>query len=223
MTSPGGAPLGAVAPAARPAAALAAVKAGDARFDDVREAAAGCRACDLWARATQTVFGAGPIPARLMLVGEQPGDREDLDGEPFVGPAGRLLDEALADAGIDREQAFVTNVVKHFKWRPSGKRRLHERPNRAEVGACLPWVESKLALIKPDALVLLGATATQALAGDAVSVMKVRGTRLELGLAPFVTATVHPSSILRAGPGRERAYDALVADLRVVARWLERH
>ena len=183
-------------------------------------AAAGCRACDLWSRATQTVFGRGPIPARLMLVGEQPGDKEDLAGEPFVGPAGGMLARAMDEAGLDRESAFVTNVVKHFKWRPSpgGKRRLHEKPNKVEVGACLPWVEAELALVKPDVLVLLGATAANALAGPDVSVTRDRGKPLDLGLAPLVVATVHPSSILRAGPGRDEAYRAFVSDLRSVAR-----
>jgi uracil-DNA glycosylase len=217
-------------PDERPEAALAAVNAGSVRADDVRAAAGGCRACDLWARATQTVFGEGPIPARLMLVGEQPGDHEDLDGRPFVGPAGRLLDQAMDEAGLDRERAFVTNVVKHFKWKPTpgSKRRLHEKPNRVEVGACLPWVETELALVKPEALILLGATATQALAGPDISVMKVRGRPLDAtlapaaaGLAPLVVATVHPSSILRSGPGREAALRAFIADLRNVARWLE--
>jgi uracil-DNA glycosylase family protein len=217
-------------PDERPEVALAAVQAGSVRADDVRAAAGGCRACDLWARATQTVFGEGPIPARLMLVGEQPGDHEDLDGRPFVGPAGRLLDQAMEEAGLDRERAFVTNVVKHFKWKPTpgSKRRLHEKPNRIEVGACLPWVETELALVKPEALILLGATAAQALAGPDISVMKVRGRPLDatlapaaVGLAPLVVATVHPSSILRSGPGREAALRAFVADLRNVARWLE--
>jgi DNA polymerase len=207
----------------RPEAALGAVQAGLADIGIVEEAAQGCRACDLWARATQTVFGNGPVPAPLMLVGEQPGDREDLEGEPFVGPAGAVLARALEAAGIEREQAFVTNVVKHFKWRPSGKRRLHERPNRAEVGACLPWVEAELALVRPRALVLLGATAAAALAGPAVSVMRDRGRPLDLPLAPLVMATVHPSSILRAGDGREAAYEAFVRDLRIAARWLGRH
>jgi uracil-DNA glycosylase family protein len=215
-----GVDLEAVAPEARPVAAAEAAREGT-DFTEVRRAAAGCRACDLWERGTQTVFGAGPVPARVMLVGEQPGDHEDLEGEPFVGPAGRMLDKALEEAGIDREQAFVTNVVKHFKWRPSGKRRLHERPNREEVGACLPWVESELALVRPRALVLLGATAAQALAGPEVSVMRDRGRPLELPLAPLVVATVHPSSILRAGPGREAAYAAFVRDLAAVASWLE--
>lgn len=187
----------------------------------MRRASAGCRACDLWERATQTVFGAGPVPARVMLVGEQPGDREDLEGEPFVGPAGTILGKALDEVGIDRETAFVTNVVKHFKWRPSGKRRLHERPNRTEVGACLPWLESELALVRPAALVLLGATATAALAGPDVSVTRDRGRPLSLPHAALVTATVHPSSILRAGERRDDAYAAFVRDLQSVARWLE--
>ncbi len=183
----------------------------------VREAAAGCQACDLWARATQTVFGAGPVPAPVMLIGEQPGDREDLDGRPFVGPAGRVLSEGLEAAGIDREAAFVTNAVKHFKWRPSGKRRLHEKPTRVEVQACLPWVEHELELVRPAALVLLGATAAQGLLGDDdFSVMRERGRRLDSDLAPIVVATVHPSSILRAGAGREAAMAAFVADLRLV-------
>jgi uracil-DNA glycosylase family protein len=210
-------------PEERPSVALAAVEQGETSFDRVRDAAAGCRACDLWARATQTVFGTGPVPARLMLVGEQPGDKEDLAGEPFVGPAGSMLGKALEEAGIDRETAFVTNVVKHFKWRPApgGKRRLHEKPNKVEIGACLPWVESELALVQPKALVLLGATAAGALAGPNISVTRDRGKPLPLDLAPLVVATVHPSSILRAGPGREDAYLAFVRDLRAVARRLE--
>ena len=200
-----------------------AVRNNAATFDGVRESAAGCRACDLWARATQTVFGLGPVPARLMLVGEQPGDKEDLAGEPFVGPAGAMLARGLEDAGIDREATFVTNVVKHFKWRPApgGKRRLHEKPNKVEVSACLPWVEAELALVKPEALVLLGATAAGALVGPKVSVMKDRGKALPVDLAPLVVVTVHPSSILRAGSGREDAYQAFVRDLRGVARWLD--
>jgi DNA polymerase len=220
----GAAELEAVEPEARPLVALAAAREGDVGLEAVRRAAEGCRACDLWARATQTVFGAGPVPARLMLVGEQPGDKEDLAGDPFVGPAGGILARGLEDAGIDRETAFVTNVVKHFKWRPTpgGKRRLHEKPNKVEVGACLPWVQSELELVRPDALVLLGATAAGALAGSGVSVMRDRGKALDLPLAPFVMATVHPSSILRAGDGREAAYAAFVRDLRGVARWLER-
>ena len=217
--------LATVPPEDRPDAALASVRKGSAEFAAVRKAAEGCRACDLWARATQTVFGAGPVPARLMLVGEQPGDREDVEGEPFVGPAGGVLASALEEAGIDRERAFVTNVVKHFKWKPApgGKRRLHEKPNKVEVGACLPWVQAELELVRPQALVLLGATALGALAGPELSVMRDRGKQLDLPHAPLVATTVHPSSILRAGEGRERAYRAFVRDLRFVARWLGRH
>jgi uracil-DNA glycosylase family protein len=209
----------------RPVAALAAARTGATDLAHVRTSAQGCRACDLWARATQTVFGTGPVPARLMLVGEQPGDREDVEGEPFVGPAGGVLDRGLAEAGIDREQAFVTNVVKHFKWRPApgGKRRLHEKPNRVEVGACLPWVETELELVRPEALVLLGATALSALGGSGLSVMRDRGRPLDLPHASLVLTTVHPSSILRAGEGREAAHRAFVRDLGVVARWLETH
>lgn len=157
-------PLDRVARARRPEAAARLVALGSVDAVDVRRAASGCRACPLWERATQTVFGAGPTPAPIMLVGEQPGDREDILGAPFVGPAGRILDEALRRAGIDRETVFVTNVVKHFKWRPSvgGKRRLHERPTRAEVGACLPWVRAELELVRPEAVILLGATAAEA-------------------------------------------------------------
>jgi uracil-DNA glycosylase family protein len=213
-----------VPPQDRPAAALAAVEAHAAGFDGVREAAAGCRACDLWSRATQTVFGSGPVPARLMLVGEQPGDKEDLAGEPFVGPAGAMLAKAMEEAGLDRESTFVTNVVKHFKWRPTpgSQRRLHEKPNKVEIGACLPWVESELALVQPEALVLLGATAAGALVGPDVAVMRDRGKPLDVDLAPLVVATVHPSSILRAGSGRDAAYAAFVRDLRGVARRLAR-
>jgi uracil-DNA glycosylase len=216
--------LAVAAPEDRPTVALAAARSGDAELDEVRAAAAGCRACDLWARATQTVFGNGPVPARLMLVGEQPGDREDVEGEPFVGPAGSVLARGLDDASIDRDRAFVTNVVKHFRWRPSpgGKRRLHEKPTKAEVGACLPWVEAELELVRPEALVLLGATALGALGGPAFSVLRDRGRPLDLAYAPIVLTTVHPSSILRAGEGRDAAYRAFVRDLRIVGRWLDR-
>jgi DNA polymerase len=215
-----------VPPEARPEAALTAVLHGEADVDAVRSAAQGCHACDLWERATQTVFGQGPVPARLMLVGEQPGDHEDIRGEPFVGPAGRILDEALEAAGIDRETVFVTNVVKHFKWRPapSGKRRLHERPNRTEIGACLPWVESELALVRPEALVLLGATAAAALVGPKVSVTRDHGVALASELAPLVVATIHPSAVLRArsGDARDKLQAGLVADLKAVAHQLAR-
>jgi uracil-DNA glycosylase family protein len=211
-------------PEDRPVLALESALAGGADFQAVRAAAGGCRACDLWARATQTVFGAGPVPARLMLVGEQPGDHEDLEGEPFVGPAGGVLARGLEEAGIDRESAFVTNVVKHFKWKPTpgGKRRLHEKPNKVEVGACLPWLQTELELVRPQALVLLGATALGALAGKEFSVMRDRGRALGLPLAPLVSTTVHPSSILRSGPGREEAYKSFVKDLGFVAGWLDR-
>jgi uracil-DNA glycosylase family protein len=205
-----------------PGAVLAFVTDGRADIATVARRAANCRACDLWARATQTVFGKGPVPARWMLVGEQPGDREDVEGEPFVGPAGRLLDEALDEAGIDREAVFVTNVVKHFKWRPAAgsKRRLHERPNRTEVGACMPWVEAELALVKPDVLVLLGATAAQALLGDDVRVTRDHGVPIESNLAPVVLVTIHPSAVLRARDeaARATAMKGLVDDLRVAAR-----
>jgi len=215
-----------VPPEARPKAALAAAMHGDVGFDVVRAAAQGCHACDLWERATQTVFGQGPVPARLMLVGEQPGDQEDVRGEPFVGPAGRILDQALEEGGIDRDTVFVTNVVKHFKWRPapSGKRRLHEKPNRTEVGACLPWVESELALVRPEALVLLGATATAALVGPKVSVTRDHGVPLPSKLAPLVVATIHPSAVLRArgGDARDKLQAGLVADLKAVAHHLGR-
>ncbi len=159
-----------------------------------------------------------------MLVGEQPGDREDIEGVPFVGPAGGILAKALVEAGIDRERAFVTNVVKHFKWTPvaGSKRRLHDKPSKVEVGACLPWVQTELELVRPQALVLLGATALDALAGADYAVTRDRGRPLGLPLAPFVMTTVHPSSILRAGSGRETAYAAFVRDLQVVARWLEK-
>jgi DNA polymerase len=206
-----------VDPEVRPIAAREAVQSGLADPAAVATAAMGCRACPLWANATQTVFGQGSIPAPLMLVGEQPGDKEDLAGSPFVGPAGRMLDEALLAAGIDRESTFVTNVVKHFKWRPapSGKRRLHETPTRKEVGACLPWVEAELALVQPRTLVLLGATAAKALAGATVSVTRDHGRPLPSPLAPVVVATVHPSAILRARDGqREPMFEGLVADLK---------
>jgi uracil-DNA glycosylase len=168
--------------------------------------AAGCRACDLWERATQTVFGEGAVPAPLMLVGEQPGDREDLAGHPFVGPAGRVLDEAMIEAGIDREQVFVTNVVKHFKWRPSGKRRLHERPNAVEIRACRPWLDLELEVVRPEVLVLLGATAAQALLGRDFRVSERRGELLPpiRPGGPRLLATQHPSSVLRARTREER-------------------
>ena len=186
-----------------------------ATLDDVSVEAAACRRCELWARATQTVFGTGPVGAPMMLVGEQPGDREDIEGKPFVGPAGRILSDALATAGIDRERVFVTNVVKHFRWRPSGKRRLHERPTRANVAACRHWIDLELELVRPEVLVLLGATATEALIGSDVSVTRDRGRPLESPLAPHVFVTVHPSSILRSREDRAGALAAFADDLAI--------
>jgi DNA polymerase len=185
----------------------------------VEQAAKRCRACDLWKLGTQTVFGAGPRRATTMFVGEQPGDQEDKVGEPFVGPAGRVLDEALAAAGIDRSTIYLTNAVKHFKWRPSGKRRLHEKPNSTEVRACRHWLELELALVKPGLVVALGATAAQALLGPAFRVTQERGKLRTSPLAGRVIATVHPSSILRA-PDETRAKElaAFVKDLRVAAK-----
>src|SRR5712691_2351410 len=171
----------------------------------LREAAADCRACPLWRNATQTVFGEGLKRADLMLVGEQPGDREDREGRPFVGPAGRLLDEALEEAGIDRSRAYVTNVVKHFKWQAKGKRRIHAKPAWAEIAACRPWLDAELEVVQPDVLVCLGATAAQALLGRQFRVTKERGRPVESDLAPHVLATIHPSAILRADKeNRER-------------------
>ena len=188
----------------------------------LREAAAGCRACRLWKDATRTVFGEGPAKAAVMLVGEQPGDREDREGRPFVGPAGRVLDDALAEAGIDRGEVYLTNAVKHFKWRAGGKRRIHQKPNAEEIAACRPWLDAELAVVKPDVLVALGATAAQALLGRGFRVTRERGVPVDSDLAPNVLATVHPSSILRARDEAERreAYAAFVADLRAVAKLL---
>ena len=188
-------------------------------LEALREAARGCTACPLWRLGTQTVFGEGLKRASMMLVGEQPGDREDIAGRPFVGPAGRLLHEALAEAGIDRSEVYLTNAVKHFKWEPRGKRRIHQKPSWGEIAACRPWVEAELAVVAPRVLVCLGATAAQALLGRDVRVTRDRGRPLESPLAPIAFATVHPSSILRA-PDREtrRREDALfVEDLRAAA------
>jgi DNA polymerase len=206
---------------ARPAQGLAEAERG-ASLGAVAALAETCHGCDLWQRATQTVFGQGPAPAPLMLVGEQPGDREDLEGEPFVGPAGQLLDRALGEAGVEREKVFVTNVVKHFKWRPSGKRRLHEKPNKVEVAACHPWLEAELTLVRPQALVCLGATAAGALLGPKVRVSQLALTPVESPLAPLVLATLHPSAILRAADSesREVGFARLVGDLRLVSERL---
>jgi DNA polymerase len=178
-----------------------------------------CRGCDLWQQATQAVFGEGPAPADVMLVGEQPGDREDLEGRPFVGPSGRLLDESLLEAGVDRADVYLTNAVKHFKWKPQGKRRIHQKPNWSEISACRPWVEAELAVVRPQVLVCLGATAAQALLGRDVRVTRDRGRLLESDLAPLAIATVHPSSILRVRGSneREREHALFVADLRRAA------
>ena len=186
----------------------------------VRSAARTCRNCDLWKTATQTVFGEGPARAPIMLVGEQPGHEEDLAGHPFVGPAGKLLDRALEDAGIDRRRVYVTNVVKHFKWEPRGKRRIHKKPRQSEINACRPWIEDELAIVKPKALVCLGSTAAQALLGRGFRVTAQRGTPVPSPLAPIVVATVHPSAILRAPDEQTRhaEYQRFVDDLKVVVR-----
>jgi uracil-DNA glycosylase len=190
----------------------------------VREVARDCKACDLYKRGTQTVFGEGPSSVDVMLVGEQPGDAEDLAGHPFVGPAGKLLDRALEEAGIDRARVYVTNVVKHFKWEPRGKRRIHAKPNAKEIGACKPWLDVEIALVRPRVIVCLGATAAQALLGRGFRVTQQRGTFAESPLAEFVTATVHPSSILRAPDDEARRQEMreFVADLKKVAKTLDK-
>jgi DNA polymerase len=196
-----------------------------AGLDVAREAVAGCHACDLWEHATQAVFGEGREHAPLMLVGEQPGDREDRAGRPFVGPAGRILDDALAAAAIARESVFVSNVVKHFIWRPSGKRRLHERPNAAEVRACRPWLDLELEIVRPDLLVCLGATAAQAIIGGEFRITERRGEIIPgVDRRPPVLATFHPSAILRARSpdDRERSMAALIADLSSAAEFVAR-
>ena len=189
----------------------------------MREAVDGCRGCDLYRDATQAVFGAGRKASRVMFVGEQPGDAEDLAGEPFVGPSGRLLDKALIEAGIPRDRTYVTNAVKHFKFEMRGKRRLHQKPTATEVGACRPWLLEEIRQIKPDVIVCLGATAAQSLLGRAFRVTKQRGTFLPSEHAPRILATVHPSSILRArdDESRRREYEQFVADLRPVGALFE--
>lgn len=191
-------------------------------FKSMSEAVQGCRACDLWEGATQAVMGEGSRQAELVLVGEQPGDREDRQGHPFVGPAGGVLDRGLERSGIPRNEVFITNAVKHFRYKMRGKRRIHQKPDRWQVQACMPWLEAELALVKPRALVCLGATAGQALIGPSVRVGRDRGRPLESELAELVTITVHPSSILRAQDDRERekAFDEFVTDLNEVAKWL---
>jgi DNA polymerase len=188
----------------------------------LRDAVQGCRGCDLWEPATQAVFGEGPRRARVMLVGEQPGDREDREGHPFVGPAGRELDEALRDAELERSEVYLTNVVKHFRFEERGKRRIHQSPRRWEVRACLPWLRAELDAVRPEALVLLGATAGKALLGTSFKLAEARGTPIDSDLAPLVTATAHPSAILRVRDkeGRSAARDDLRSDLRMVVEAL---
>jgi uracil-DNA glycosylase len=189
-------------------------------LSSLKTAAAGCQACDLWKTGTQTVFGEGARRVKVMFVGEQPGNEEDLSGKPFVGPAGRLLDDALDTAGIDRKQTYVTNVVKHFKWEPRGKRRIHKKPNSLEIAACRPWLEAEIALIKPDVIVALGATAAQSLLGPQFRVTKQRGEFIPSTLAPYVMATVHPSSILRAPDDETRHHEMrlFIDDLKKLAK-----
>ncbi|HKA17496.1 MAG TPA: UdgX family uracil-DNA binding protein [Blastocatellia bacterium] len=184
----------------------------------LKEAASDCKACDLWENATQTVFGEGAKRAKVMFIGEQPGNDEDLKGHPFVGPAGRVLDQALEEAGIDRRQTYVTNVVKHFKWEPRGKRRIHKKPNTTEIEACRPWLEAEIATVRPKILVCLGATAAQALLGKDFRVSRQRGQPIPSPLADLVMATVHPSSILRAtDETREAEMEQFIDDLKIVA------
>lgn len=200
--------------------------AGPARPPDttslsaVREAAKDCQACHLYKRATQTVFGDGPKGPTMMLVGEQPGDYEDVAGKPFVGPAGKIMDRALEEAGIDRSQVYVTNAVKHFKWEPRGKRRIHQKPNSRETAACRPWLEAELRIVKPKLVVAMGATAAQTIFGPSFRVTRERGKVLSSKLAPKVLATVHPSSLLRQPDeaSREREYKQFVSDLRAAVR-----
>jgi uracil-DNA glycosylase family protein len=202
----------------RPAGSAADLVTSGASLPKLREAAATCRACELWRDATQTVFGEGTARADVVLVGEQPGDREDLAGEPFVGPAGRVLDDALERAGIDRRRAYVTNVVKHFRWQAQGKRRIHRKPSMSQISACRPWLDAELDAVRPRAVICLGATAAQALLGKSFKVSRERGKFVDSPLAPVVMATVHPSSILRGGDeDRADNMNAFVADLKRVA------
>src|SRR5437879_3715116 len=192
-------------------------------LNEVREAARDCTACHLYKRATQTVFGEGPKRAPIMLVGEQPGDYEDVAGKPFVGPAGKILNRALEDAGINRDEVYVTNAVKHFKWEPRGKRRIHQKPSARDIAACRPWLEAELRLVEPKLVVVLGSTAGQTIFGPSFRVMKERGKVLSSRLAGKVVATVHPSSLLRQPDeaSREREYKNFVADLRVAVKAAE--
>lgn len=190
----------------------------------LREAAAECKGCDLWKLGTQTVFGGGASHARVMFVGEQPGDQEDKAGKPFVGPAGRILDKALVEAGINRTEVYVTNAVKHFKWEPRGKRRIHKKPNQLEINACRPWLDAEVAVVKPELIVCLGATAAQSVLGKSFKVTQHRGELISHELAPYVVATVHPSSILRA-PDEQKRHEEMarfIEDLKQVAAVLKK-
>lgn len=210
-------------PTSRPKAASPSPLSGRSLQELARQAK-GCTACPLFERGTQTVFGEGPASARIMLVGEQPGDAEDLAGRPFVGPAGRLLDRALEAAGIDRNQVYVTNAVKHFKWVPRGKRRIHSKPNAMEIQACFPWLEAEIAALQPAVVIALGATAAQALLGRSFRVTKQRGVPLASPLAAQIVATVHPSALLRAPDEATRRTETerFIEDLRVAAKLVKR-
>jgi DNA polymerase len=199
------------------------VISGEPSISALRDAAAGCTNCHLYRNATQTVFGEGPEQARVMLVGEQPGDAEDLAGHPFVGPAGKLLDRCLVEAGIDRDQTYVTNVVKHFKWVPRGPRRIHSKPGAVEIEACFPWLEAEISVVAPEIVIALGATAAQALFGKAFRVTRDRGRFVPFGLAPHALATVHPSALLRAPDEETRRQEIrrFVEDLRQAAAVLK--
>jgi uracil-DNA glycosylase len=190
-------------------------------LDEVRQEAKNCKACDLWRSGTQTVFGGGAARPKIMFIGEQPGNQEDLEGKPFVGPAGKLLDNALEEAGIDRSKTYVTNAVKHFKWEPRGKRRIHKKPNAAEIAACRSWLDAEIDLLKPQVIVCLGATAAQALLGKAFRVTQHRGELMRSALAPFLMATVHPSSILRAPDDETRHTEMqrFVEDLKKLSKF----
>jgi uracil-DNA glycosylase len=196
----------------------------DPTLQKLQISAANCQACELWKRGTQTVFGEGESNARVMLAGEQPGDQEDIQGRPFVGPAGKILDKALEAAGIDRNDVYVTNAVKHFKWEPRGKRRIHKKPNSMEITACKPWIEAEIAVLKPDVIVCLGATAAQSLLGRQFKVSIQRGMWISSPLAPFVMATVHPSSLLRAPDDETRRRETMrfIQDLKRVHEALEK-
>ena len=193
-------------------------------LSSLHRASLNCQGCDLYLRATQTVFGEGANNAVFMLVGEQPGDKEDTEGHPFVGPAGKVLDEALSAAGISRADVYITNAVKHFNWAPDerGKRRIHKKPRYSEIQACRPWLDAEIEVVRPEVLICLGATAAQALLGKTFSVLRQRGTFVPSDLAPFVMATVHPSSILRAREDRQQQMQAFVHDLTVAARHIEK-